>query len=77
LKVLAFLKAVPLSLSMPLAVASVHRAAKYFFHGISITTQRFDAILSHNCFVRNDSDLGVIPAVLVWAFDPLDLYYRR
>jgi len=56
----ALLTGLPLTLSMPPAVASLHLAAKivslFLFQRISVTMQRFNAILLHNCCVRDDQD---------------------
>ena len=43
---------------IPLAIASAPPAAKnvkvFLFQPISVTMRRINAILLHNCFVRND-----------------------
>ena len=48
------------------------RESLFLFQRISITMQRFNAILLHNCFVRDDPDHGsgplVIPAVFSIGF---------
>jgi len=60
LKILAFLTALPLtSLAVDRISSSSgkERESLFLFQRISITMQRFNAILLHNCFVRDDPDL--------------------
>jgi len=37
--------------------SSEERESVFLFQRISVTAQRFNAILLHNCFVRDDPDL--------------------